>query len=713
MMKLNPAYHHRRMAYLYLALMFTVTLAVFWVVMLFVIPLMYLVGSGFSDWSKVGSFYKETLSNLFYPLKAWFMWFYNYTLHEPAHYTWKSFFAWKVPILPTLAFIITCGYWIVKNPWEYLPQYFGSGHEARLTDLKKMGLLTGKFLFIGKFEGRKMKMAEPRSAFCIGTIQSGKTCGVVIPNILEADNASLFIHDPKGELSRMTSGYRATKGPTFTLDFSLVDKPEEGVFHPCWNPLAEGNLPPQYHGRDGYIATLVDFLIPEGGEGSDPYWVKAGRAALLGLTIYICNKVEQAQANDYFLARLFEKSFNNEDADVLLSYYQGMQQTPEVRRAIQFLQDGTLSYRTYVPVGTWDPLPRQWIGKEPSFGMLLDLLNNWMFSKTKELRRKIEEGDPAAVDMDVWQIILDVLVNETFLYGYGRRCLLELNEVLSLPDKQRASVISMAQSGIDLFKNSAIRNRTSSNDFTYKDLRGMKNPETGVWEPVTFYVNNEGGAVCSLFINMVCEHLLENGPNEGGMGPFPVEFLLDDFGRMPKLQCIADGIAFGRSKYNIFLVVVHDWNQIKALYGANMTDVILNSVGVKIVKRHNNVDTRGRMLQGLTQLTRLVRAGSKAAYGFSKSTNYLTHQVGGIKLQADGVIGGSGILSMAPEKQLVLMTGWGHRPIQAQCPLCYKNDGMKAKTSMPPAPNVPAYMLEKKKKKGEKTLEIQLDSIDV
>ncbi|MBQ4084310.1 MAG: hypothetical protein IJC30_01470, partial [Alphaproteobacteria bacterium] len=77
MIKLNPAYHHRRMAYLYLALMFTVTLVVFWFVMLFTIPLMYLVGSGFSDWAQVGAFYKETLSDLFYPLKAWAFWLYD------------------------------------------------------------------------------------------------------------------------------------------------------------------------------------------------------------------------------------------------------------------------------------------------------------------------------------------------------------------------------------------------------------------------------------------------------------------------------------------------------------------------------------------------------------------------------------------------------------------------------------------------------------
>ena len=364
----------------------------------------------------------------------------------------------------------------------------------------------------------------------------------------------------------------------------------------------------------------------------------------------------------------------------------------------------------YVPVGSWEPLPKNWIGKECSFGMLLDMLNNWMFSETKELRAKKEAGDLNAVNMDVWQNILDNMVNEIFFYGYSRRALLELNQVFSLPDKQRSSVLSMAQSGIEPFKNSAIRQRTSSNDFSYKDFRGVKDEITGEYKPMTIYVSNEGGSVCTLFINMISGYLMSKGQNESGAGPYAVEFILDDFGRMPKLQSIADGVTFGRSKGNIYLVCVQDWHQITAKYGENTCNVILSSVAAKIIKRQNNVETRNKMTAGIMNLTRVVEASHGGKVGFDKDVNPFVRS-GGIKRISDGVIGGTGILNMANEKQLVLYAAHYHRPIQAKTPLYFKNDAMKALTALSPAPAVPLNVKAYKEKENNQYIDIQLDAL--
>lgn len=709
-MRLNPAYNDRRRAIAFLAVTFGLGFLVFWVTAALFITLAVLVGGSFSAhaFSQISEFWADSIQSPVFILKTYFSWFSDYIFNEPRHTTWASFFKWKIPLIPMMAYVLFCGFMIGYNPYDYRPQYFRSGREARSDDIRKMGLFKGKYLYIGNFKKKPMRLTETRSAFCIGAPLSGKTAGVVIPNILTADNACLFIHDPKGELAAATSGYRSTKGPTFIMDFSKVDVPEQDVYYPCWNPLNEENMPPQHKGRDSYIDGLVNFLIPDGPEGTDPYWVKAGRSCLTGLTIYITNKVAQAQANDYFLNRLRQKSIDAADLDVLLSYYQGMQQTPEVKSAVLAVKERKLSLQNYVPIGTWDPLPHNWVGREASFGMLLDLLNNWMFSKTIELRKRRDQGDIMAMSLDVWQTIFDTIVDETFYYGYSRRALLELNQVLSLPDKQRASVISMAQTGIELFKNSAIRSRTSSNDFTYKDLRGIKNPQTGEYEPVTFYINNEGGAVCNLFINMVTGYLMSKGPLQADMGPYPVEFILDDFARMPSLQSISDGITFGRSKANIFLVVVQDWHQITAKYGENTTDIIMNSIGAKIIKRQNNPDTRNKVMEGIMKLTRKVEGSHGGAVGFGKDVNPF-YQKGGYKYIEDSTIGGTGILNMTMDKQLVLVTGWYHRPIQAATPLYFNNEQMKQKASLPKASPVPAFVQARKMKEHRRALDIQLD----
>ena len=637
------------------------------------------------------------LHNPFLAFKVYVLWLSEFITQEPLHFTWASFAGWRLPLLPLGVAGFYMAYYVMMNPFEYGPQYYGSSHEARLTEVEKMGLFKGQYLYIGEYKnGAPMRMTEPRSAFCIGAPLSGKTAGVVIPNVLYNDNACLFIFDPSGEIAKATSGYRATLGPTFQMDFSLIDRPDKKLYYPCWNPLGKGNLPPAGSGRETYIDSLVQFLIPDGPSGSDPYWVRTGRGALCGLTIFITSKVEQAQANDYFLDRIANNCLDAEDREVLLSYYMGMQPTPEVKQAIEKLQAGTFVGDDYVAVGSWGHLPQNWVGREASFGMLLDLLNNWMFQESLALRKKIQAGDESAIMADVWQNILDCLVNETFYYGYSRRALLEINQVFSLPDKQRSSVISMAERGLNPFKNLAIRNRTASTDISYKDLRGMKNPKTGKYEPITVYINREGGDVCSLFINMISAFLMSAGPNEQGSGPFPVEFILDNFESMPKLQSITDGITFGRSKYNIFLVCVKDWHQISSVYGQNATDIILSSVGCKIIKRHNNPQTRQKMLAGLGNWSHRVEKKSKINVGLGKKVKPFMHLKGGREYMKDSVVGGTGVLGLAADKQWDLLTGYANRPLRANSPLFFKHAKMKVKAAIPPAPPTPESLVQRK-----------------
>lgn len=719
---MSYAFEERRKAIRYLAFWFLVSILVLWAVLFVVLPFSYRIGNDFSPASKIGvaNFFEKALANPFYVWVEYWRWLGNLWLNEPRHYTWSSFIMWRLPLLPTLAFWLMFGFFVTCNPYSYSPQYFGYGREARKGDVKKMGLNKGKYLYLGNYADFKMRMPDTRSAFCIGATCSGKTTGVIIPNILTADNACLFIHDPTGQLREKTSGYRATLGPVYNMDFSLADKPAEGLYYPCWNPLSSENMPPQHKGRDSYIDTLVEFLIPDGPasdrvisdgrEGQDPYWVKSGRSCLTGLTIYVTNKVEQAKANDYFVARLNDNALDDEDLKVLKSYYQGMQQTPDVQAALKAIDEKRLNKFLYVPVGSWDPLPHNWVGKEASFGMLLDLLNNWMFSKTKELRARRDAGDFNAVALDVWQEILDAMVNEVFFYGYSRRALLELNQVYSLPDKQRSSVLSMAQSGIELFKNSSIRQRTSSNDFSYKDFRGVKDEKTGKYKPFTVYVNNEGGSVCALFINMISGYLMEHGQNEKGVGPYAVEFILDDFGRMPKLQSIADGVTFGRSKGNVYLVCVQDWHQISSKYGEETTDVILSSVAAKIIKRQNNIETRNKVTAGIMSLTRIVENSHGGEMGFGKDVNPFIRK-GGIKIIKDSVIGGAGIMNMATDKQLVLYAGHYHQPIRGKTPLYYKDKEFSEKTKIPPAGPVPEDLKARKEKEQRAYMDIQLDAL--
>ncbi|MBQ7412975.1 MAG: type IV secretory system conjugative DNA transfer family protein [Alphaproteobacteria bacterium] len=487
---------------------------ILWILYLFVLPLSIWLNPINSDTigTIYGRFWGRTLTdNLFFPLVSGWQWFTDYVFREPKHYTWDSFFAWKLPLVPTFLFFMYELWLFVLNPYTFADQTFGSGHEARDDEVKRMGLFDGKYLFLGNYgpRNKKLKLPDTRSVFCIGMPGSGKTTGVVVPAILEMDNASLIINDPKGELARLTSGYRATKGPVFMMNWAGVDEPEKGIRWPCWNPIGGGNLPPLHAGREGYIDTLISFLIPDGPTGADPYWTKAGRGCLTGLTGYLCGKVEQARANDYFVSRLTEGQLDDEDYVVLLSYYKSMRDFPEVIAAIKNAENKSITKDNYLPIGKWDPIPQSWQGAEDAcFAMLLDIITNSQIRINEELAERRRMGDPSVMMTDAWKILLDEVVLETAYYGYGRRTLLELNQIAGLPDKQRGSVISMALSGVNLFKNAAVRTRTSMNDFNYDQLRGMKNSETGEYEPITVYMSvpyedlNSSILLSTLFINM-------------------------------------------------------------------------------------------------------------------------------------------------------------------------------------------------------------------
>lgn len=683
---------------------------IFWGLLLFFVPFCFVIKEGFSadSWRYLANYIQQvTLSDLLKPYRDYFDWLMLYFFDEPQHKTWRSYFMWRSLLFPTFLFLGYEFMLFILNPFYLAPQSFGDGREAIAEEVKKFGLFDGKHLMLGLFGGKKIKLPDTRSVFCIGCPSSGKTMGVIVPAILEEKNSSVIVHDPKGELSKLTSGYRATLGPVFMLNWMGKDDLNNNVRWPSWNPIGAGNLPSLKDGREGYIDGLVSYLIPDGPTGTDPYWVKTGRGCLTGLTGYLCGKVDQAKANDYFLYRIGNGLMDAEDYDVLLSYYESMRDFPEVIAAKKNVQDKTLTLSNYLPIGSWDLIPESWRGFDACFAMLLDIINNAQIQANYQISVKQKQQDMSAMDMDAWQMIFEKIVLETAYYGYGRRTLLELNQVLTLPDKQRGSVVSMALSGVNIFKNAAVRHHTSMNDFCYEQLRGMKDEKTGTYQPVTVYMSvpfsdlSACVLLSSLFINMSTQYLMEFGPNEGGAGPCPTSFILDEFHHMPSLSSITDGIVFGRSKQNKFLVCVQDWHQITVKYDQETADVIMSSVAVKIIKRQNNPLTRQPLLKGIETLTKVVHSYSgkrsffdwsgsliptaKSKMGFNLYHEY-SHK---IKTQADSVIGGSGILSMAPNKQLVLYSGHLTRPIRAETPLCFKHPEYKTLTSMKPAPKMP------------------------
>ena len=253
------AEHYQAVDYIWKGVL--ISFAVSLLLSLFAYPLGYLASYGFSDaaWVKVKAFYVYLKSHPFYLVKSYFGWMITFTKAP-----FQSWSVW-IPALPFFTFIAGVLVTIHTNPYYFASQSMGSGRLADENDVKKMGLWNGFTYVLGLWNDRRLlRLNNYMSVLVVGAPETGKTAGVVVPSILENDDKCMFINDMKGELFELTGGHRAELGPVFNVNFFGIDKPDQGVFWPTWNPLSDRDLPPPSPGRQGYIGGLAFFLLGGG-----------------------------------------------------------------------------------------------------------------------------------------------------------------------------------------------------------------------------------------------------------------------------------------------------------------------------------------------------------------------------------------------------------------------------------------------------------------
>ncbi|MBP3340425.1 MAG: type IV secretory system conjugative DNA transfer family protein, partial [Alphaproteobacteria bacterium] len=486
---------------------------------------------------------------------------------------------------------------------------------------------------------------------------------VVLPTIFECNNVSMIINDPKPELKQKSSAYRATIGPVFIMNWAGQDDPARGIYYPSWNPLSPGHVPFNTEERDLYVDSIANTLIPDRSSSSaDPHWTITGRAALTGFIQYIISKVERAKADDYFYARMSNGTFNAEDAAVLGDYYLSMASDPNAYAAHALLQRGELNAMNYVHVGTWENIPDAWRGREASLSMILDWLNASQIAIAEDIENRRRQGDQMVMMADPTKDMFMKAVDEARRYAYSHRAVQELTQLASTPDKERGSIMSTALSGLNIFRNAAVRNRTSHSDFHFSDLRGMIDPRDGKMKPVTVYLSinmvdaQALNPITAIFIELMSNFLLANKPEEyrngEKLGPYPVLFVMDEMPKMQKLRAVIEGPDLGRGQSISYLIIGQDLHQIAEKYGADAAATIISTTAAKVVLRQNDPDTAERFskMMGYKMKKKMVKGpDGKEKEETSQDFLYSTMD----------------ILKLDPKKQLVIFQGWYHRPIEA------------------------------------------------
>ncbi|OLA80182.1 MAG: hypothetical protein BHW58_08360 [Azospirillum sp. 51_20] len=675
-------------------------------------PLGYVIGNGISKESmdNVGKFMGMIFNDPSYLFSRYWNW-----MRQIGNYHGPFSFSLWLPVLPILSLPIGLIIGAVTNPYRFQSNIHGSGRIATLKDIKAMKLLDGFCMVIGKFKGYYLKLPETLSTLCCAPPGTGKTAGVVIPTIFNSKGLSLVINDPKPELCFTTSGARAKEGPVFIINWGAEDNPAEGLYYPSWNPLSPTALPAQGPGRDMYIDSMCNILVEDTKGGADPHWSQTGRAALTGFIHFIASKCEKARANDYFIGRVYEGKLDEEDKQVLEGYYEDIKMhNPAAVRAISDLRNNNLTVENYVPIGTWDLLPEKWVGREACIAMIMEWLTEAQIKQGQEIKRRLAEGDQMAAMADPMRDLLDAAIEESRKYGYSQRAYTELSTLSNMPDKERGSVMSTAFAGIGVFKNSAVVSRTSFSDLQFKDLRGMKDPITGEWKPISVYLSINQvdaralGVISGIFIELMSSYLISNPPNyvnatDGKMGPFPALFVLDEFPQMPKLKAVIDGPAVGRGQKVSYLLIGQDLGQISGKYGKDDLETVISTTACKVILSQNNEQTAQRFSKMVGNKTVQTSSYSKQE-GFSKQANPFSKNVN-YQLQGVSVITTSQLLSLPMLKQVVLYQSYIDRPIIADSPRYYLDPKMRALSKLPAAPNVPEWIVAQREDINDNMLE--------
>ncbi|OQW60407.1 MAG: conjugal transfer protein TraG [Proteobacteria bacterium HN_bin10] len=151
----------------------------------------------------------------------------------------------------------------------------------------RSGMLGREGCVVGKLGGRVITTKDLRPTLVTGGTRSGKGRGHVVPTLLNWTD-SVLVHDPKGELWRLTAGWRAKF--SHALYFNPRDRHSA-----CFNPLAEIE-----HGANEVtqVQRLVAILAdPSGRVQDEAIWDKAGAEIVEAVMLDTCYTAKSGEKN--------------------------------------------------------------------------------------------------------------------------------------------------------------------------------------------------------------------------------------------------------------------------------------------------------------------------------------------------------------------------------------------------------------------------------
>lgn len=167
------------------------------------------------------------------------------------------------------------------NPFRSAGEY-GYAKFATARDLKKWGLRAATGIILGVAWGLYIRFSEPLSVFVVAPPGSGKSAGIIVPNLLSCGNSTISL-DVKKELFKLTAKRRAT----FSKVVQFAPGEDESM---AWNPLSRDELPAGWDNIVLRVDQVASVLFAPENAKADTYWTSQGKAVFMLFGLYLIHK---------------------------------------------------------------------------------------------------------------------------------------------------------------------------------------------------------------------------------------------------------------------------------------------------------------------------------------------------------------------------------------------------------------------------------------
>ena len=211
---------------------------------------------------------------------ALFSWWYHYEAYAPNVFN-------KAGMLAGASGFFGCAAAVGGSLWRArqtrLVTTYGSARWAWRREIRRAGLLGGRGVFLGDFEGNYLRHDGAEHVMAFAPTRSGKGVGLVVPTLLSW-TGSAVIHDIKGENWQLTAGWRSL------FSHCLLFNPTDAR-SARYNPLLEVRRG-VHEVRD--VQNIADILVdPEGALERRNHWEKTSHSLLVGAILHILYAEEQ------------------------------------------------------------------------------------------------------------------------------------------------------------------------------------------------------------------------------------------------------------------------------------------------------------------------------------------------------------------------------------------------------------------------------------